>query len=109
MTPRTWVPNVPISTERDINNIRQVTTTNNYLWRCFHTRCTPDARTLSSQLALLQPNPLSELIYGLPKLVPDNYRVFLPTNLTDVARVASFYFVQLFVHFKPTNRGFALV
>lgn len=45
MTPRSWVPNVPISTERDINNIRRVTTTNNYLWRCFHTRCTPDART----------------------------------------------------------------
>ena len=35
MTPRSWVPNVPISTERDMNNIRQVTTTNNYLWRCF--------------------------------------------------------------------------
>ena len=107
MTPRTWVPNVPISTERDIITSVRQPQTNNYLWRCFHTRCTPDARTLSSHLTLLQPNPLSELIYGLPKLVPDNYRVFLPTNLTDVARVAAFYFVQLFVRFKPTNRDFA--
>ena len=49
-------------TEGGYNDIRQVTTTNNYLWRCFRNRCTPDVRTLSSRLTLLRPNPLSELI-----------------------------------------------
>ena len=31
------------------------------------------------------------------------------TNLTDVARVVSAYFVQLLALFNPTNRDFVLV